>query len=344
MVHQWNLNIQRELPGKFIATFAYVGTRGERLLANEQLNVNQGYVDTYGDAGYRPRLNANRGAIAVRSNIADSVYHGFSAKVERQMSKGLLIRSSYTWGKAIDNASEVFTITGGSSYGQTQTPGGLKQERGLSAFDVRHRWVLTYVYSIPSVPAGANGLMKGLNYVTRDWTWSGTTTLQSGVPDTFYIYGYDTDGDGNAYNNRPFMGNKNAPLTAVGIDGGFIGETPGTLYNVDTLDNEDGPVAVAANDVHFIVKPGKGNVGRNSYIGPGSVKFDMAFARAIKLPFEGHSLNFRGELYNIFNHRNQNGYVNTSVTDGSGYYGGFMDKEAAINGYRQIKLSLKYQF
>jgi len=335
--HQWNVNIERELPWDLLVTAAYVGTRGSHLFINQQFNPNTGYSAGYGSP-YLPRVNPAQGSIGVRTNSGDSIYHGFNVKVERRFTKGLMLRSAYTFGKAIDNGSEVFTITGGSSYPQVNGPAGLKLERGLSAYDVRHRWVLAYVYNVPGIPKYSNGFVNALGFLTRDWSWSGTTTLQSGVPDTVYFYGLDTDGDGNAYNNRPYMGNPAAPIASVGIDGLYLGETPGQLYNYDT------GVPVTTNDVRWIVKPGAGNVGRNTYIGPGSIRFDMAFNRSFKMPkMENHEFQVRGEFFNIFNHPNNNGWVDTSAIDGSSL-GGFMDTVGARTGGRTIKVQLKYVF
>ena len=76
--------------------------------------------------------------------------------------------------------------------------------------------------------------------------------------------------------------------------------TPGVLYNNDT------GAVVTANDVHWVVSPGIGNVGRNTYINPGMWNFNMGIARHIKMPYsEHHELEFRTELYNVFNHPNR---------------------------------------
>ena len=326
--HQWNLDIQRELPGNFILTAAYVGTRGQRLFVNDQLNPGLGTGLT--------RVNPNRGGITVRDNNGDSIYHGFNTKVERRFSKGLLLRGAYTFGKSIDNGSEVFTITGGSSFRQDNGPHGRQEERGLSAFDVRHRFSLAYVYNVPGLKF-SNSALNAMAYVTRNWEWSGTTAFQTGLPDTIFVGGIDTDGDRNANNNRPNLGNPAAPINSVGVDGRFIGKTPGVLFNNDT------GAIVTANDVHWLVQPGLGNVGRNSVINPGTINFTMAVTRHFKVPhLEGHDVAFRMEMYNPFNHKNNDFGEDFNVLDGKDFF--LNSTQAVCDCGRLIKFQLKYAF
>src|SRR5262249_29176071 len=126
LTHQWNLNIERALPGGFVVTTAYVGTRGEHLFVNQDFN---------------PFLeNPNFGLVSARTNGGDSIYHAGQLKVERSFSHGLLLRGAYTYSKFIDDMSEVFITSGGSS--RAQNLSDQSGDRGLSAFDRRHRFTL----------------------------------------------------------------------------------------------------------------------------------------------------------------------------------------------------------
>jgi hypothetical protein len=106
MTQQWNANIQRELPLGLVMTLAYVGTRGEHLFANQDFNPQVNYSFT----------NPNFGEIAVRNNAGDSRYDSGQVEVERKISSALFLRASYTYSKFMDDASEIFTTTGLSSY------------------------------------------------------------------------------------------------------------------------------------------------------------------------------------------------------------------------------------
>jgi Carboxypeptidase regulatory-like domain/TonB-dependent Receptor Plug Domain len=333
LIHQWNANIQRELPGNFIVTAAYVGTRGIRLFESDTINPQSGYNPVNLAAGkfsYLPRLNAARGAITVRDNSGNSKYNGFNTKVERRFSHGLMLRSAYTYGKGYDNGSDVF-----SSFSNTVVPQDTQNraaEWGPSGFDTRHRWVTTYVWQLPTFK-NHDGFMKPVSWVANGWEWTGSLAFQSGPPGTIYA-SVDTNGDGNTVNGRPFLGNPNAPFNSVGVDGIFIGGTPGTLYDNDT------GAPTTADAVRYIVKLGNGNVGRNTYNNPGFYNWDSAVARHIKIT-EKHDLMLRAEFYNLLNHKPQVNGVDTNVLDGKDF---FLNGPVAEAGGRTIKLMLKYQF
>src|SRR6185437_2312789 len=167
-IFQWNFNIQRELPGKFTMTLAYVGTRGERLFESDIINPFGGFAP--GTTNTLPRINPLRGAITVRDNSGDSHYNGGSIKVERQYSHGLLLRGSYTYSKSIDDGSDVFNTFGTGDAGSVtpQNPFSRASNRGLSDFDIRHRAVFAYVWNIPGLRNSSNGLMNGLDTSPAD--------------------------------------------------------------------------------------------------------------------------------------------------------------------------------
>jgi hypothetical protein len=331
LTHQWNFDIQRELPWNLVVTAAYVGTRGEKLFVNDTWNP--------GIGDFVHRLNPTRGAITMRDNTGDSIYHGFNFKADRRFSKGLLIRAAYTWSKLIDNGSEVFTTSGGSS--QPQDAFNRRNERGLSAFDRRQRLVFTYVYELPSLRRNDNFAMSALSAVFRDWQISGTTAFQTGAPITV-IPGFDINGDLNGGSDRPNMGNPSAPITAWAYDGSQVGGTPGVLYDGPTANSSGDLVPVSANSVHWIVQgAGIGNVGRNTVISPGRQDWNFSILRRIKMPIkrlEGQQLEFRTEFFNVFNHPNQ-GNLPFNLQDPD-----FGNPEVTRFGQRQIRFWLKYSF
>jgi hypothetical protein len=354
MIHQWNVNIQRELPGKFTMTLAYVGTRGIRLFESDIINPFGGFAP--GTVSTLPRINPLRGAITVRDNSGDSHYNGGSIKLERQYSHGLLLRGSYTYSKSIDDGSDVFNTFGTGDAGSVtpQNPFSRASNRGLSDFDIRHRAVFAYVWNIPGLHNSSNGLMNGLGYITRGWEVSGTTSLQSGAPVTPFIGGLDTNGDGSAFNGLPFAGT--GPKTQVGIDGVFVGGTPGTIYSLNELQTTPTPsdlnagtlVPVTNSQVGYIVAPGLGNVGRNSLVANGSWLQNLAVARHVKIPkLEGHELLLRVEMYNVFNHPNSDNTfgLDSNLLDATNDpTNTYLVNGFALQGHRDIKLMLKYNF
>ncbi len=334
VTHQWNVNVQRELPWKFIFTAAYVGTSGVRLFGNDELNFRVAGV----------RINPARGAILARTNGRHSSYHGGQFTLDRRFSQGLLMRGTYTWSRTLDNGSEVFTTSGGSS--RVQDFANVANDKGLSAFHRKHRVALTYVYDIPTVKNEGMG-WDILRAFTRDWQVSGTYFFQSGAPETIHIAGIDTNNDGNAFNGRPNLGSPDAPFTSVGIDGGLFGvpNTPGFFFEVQNFLACDGVTIPCdperpAGDFRFLVESGVGNIGRNSIETNGRHDTTLGLLRTFNLPFgpETSAFEFRTEFFNPLNHPNQ-GIPILDVLDAD-----FGNNEITRFGGREIRFWLKWKF
>ncbi len=335
VTHQWNLDIQREVPGGFVFTAAYVGTAGVRLFGNDELNYRINGV----------RINTARGAVTARDNGRHSSYHGAQFSAERRMAAGLLLRASYTFSKTLDNGSEVFTTSGGSTRIQDFLNPGL--DKGLSAFHRKHRFSITYLYEIPTIRSQGSGWAP-VKALTRDWQLSGTYSYQSGAPETIFVGGIDTNNDGNAANGRPNIGNLSAPFNSIGIDGSLFGvPTPaGQFFEIQNFLNCDDVTipcnaAQPADTFHFLVQSGVGNVGRNTVTANGRNDWTVGVTRRFKMPMrfvEKQELEFRTELFNPFNHPNR-GIPTLDALNPD-----FNNNEITRFGHREIRMWLKYKF
>jgi hypothetical protein len=335
VTYQYNLDVQRELPGKTIVTLAYVGTRGEHLYANQDFN---GGTNTFDADNNLIRLNPNFGPITVRDNAGDSKYNSGQVEVERRFHTDLTLRVAYTYAKFIDDVTDVFTTTGGSSFAQNLQC--QKCDYGPSALDRRHRLNIAYVWALPY--SRANRFTKAL---TDRWQWASIASFETGVPDTAFD-GLDINGDGHSGNDRPDIGNASQPVSAAGFDGSIFGFSPqGTFISVTQINScfSGGPcTALPASDFHFVIPAsGNGNVSRNSLYGPGQWYFDTNVERRFPIPIgklENQALTFRVELFDALNHANL-------FTPSFGLLSPVYDQTApTINGGRFIKLWLKYEF
>jgi outer membrane receptor protein involved in Fe transport len=322
LTHQWNLDVQRSLPGGFNMTAAYVGTRGEHLFVNQELNP-------FGE-------NPNFGSVTVRTNGGDSIYHSGQLLVERPFRHGLLLRGAYTYSKFIDDQSEVFVTSGGSSRSEDLRNQHL--DRGPSAFDRRHRFTLAYLYELPYVHNRNNAAMMVLNAITSGWQSAGTITFSTGAPETV-IDNFDVNGDG-FNNDRPDLGNPKAPFNTVGIDGSQLGGPTGVFFPFDPcVFGTGGTCAPApANTFHFLIPAGgNGNLGRNTFTSPGFQFWNLSAQKTVKLK-ERYNFIIRGEFYNAFNHPNL-GIPNLAI-----FSNGFDNIGDTIHGGRTVVLWGKFSF
>ena len=340
LTHQWNLEIQRELPAKFIVTAAYVGTRGEHLFVNQDLNP--------GDGSTGNLLNPNYSEIVLRTNGADSNYHSAQLEVERRFHTSLTIRGSYTYSKLLDDGSEVFTTSGETSFAEKIT--NQKFDFGPSAYDRRHRLSVAYIWDLPYVHGNTFARV-----LTKGFTVSGIGTVETGTPDTIYD-GTDINLDDHGGNDRPIVGNSRLPNTSVGIDGTLVGlnAIPGTYYDLNTCAFGSGPcIPTSASGFHFDIPAfgtPNGTLGRNTFFGPGQVYWNSSVQKRFDLPFgklEQQALTFRAEAFNVLNHPNT---FTPLYVGGLDRFGDllapsfYLNTAATIAGGRTMKFWLVYSF
>jgi len=304
-VQQWNLGIERELHPDLVLELGYIGSKGSKLRRNS--NPNQAVLGA-GTVNSRRPFPA-LGNIALLDSSASSIYHSMQLRLEKRFGSGLSFLSSYTWGKSIDDDSG--TSGGGSARG-AQDSYNLKDERGLSTFDSRHRLTFSYVYQLP-VGAGRH---FGANwpalprYVAGGWELSGIVTLMSGRPFT------------------PVISRDNS-LT------GNILDRP-DLVGTAELDRKD--PALWFNTSAFVIPPAGrfGNAGRNILTGPGTNTVDFSLLRNHRFK-EAHNVQFRAELFNVFNHPN---FALPNRTADSAQFGKIFGAGPA----RLIQFGLRYMF
>jgi hypothetical protein len=342
--YQWNLRVQQQLPEAFVVSVAYVGNRGVHQYATTEFNPLV--------PGTTKRVVSTRGRIIREDNTNDSMYHGGQVQIEHRATHGLTMRGAYTYSKMMDTGSEIFTSSNWSTYGERQYPNPRRYEWGPSAFDLRHIFSLTYVYAPPIWHA--DGGAKFAAAVVNHWTLSGIGSWYSGSPVNRQI-GYDFNADGIT-NDRPQLANPNAPLNTWAIHGDDFFNVPAGTYC-------DGSAAFYTNDdchkvtlsqVHWVTEPyatqGQ-NISRNSTYAPRNQVWDMGVQRDFKLG-EIHTVSFRAESFNVFNHAltNQPGFtVNASLVSGAFSNPAlgknrFLDYGLTNSGGRTLRFLLRYSF
>src|SRR5581483_4108229 len=182
-VKQWNLSVQRAITSDLGVTVAYVGNSATKLLGSVEANQP---VFVPGNSTF---ANAqDRRPYPLLSLIYDhgsqfaSNYNGLQLSATKRMSHGVSFIGAYTWSKTIDYNSQAITyyhILGHPVFPQNSY--NLTAERGLSSFDVPHRFVLSGTWNLPGFAKGTHFLASKL---LSDWQMNGIVTLSSGYPFT----------------------------------------------------------------------------------------------------------------------------------------------------------------
>ncbi|MGD0445901.1 MAG: TonB-dependent receptor, partial [Edaphobacter sp.] len=344
ITYQYNLGVERQFPWNMFFAVRYVGNIGSGLFANQQFNYFNGLTGQ--------RLNPAYGEDVIRGNFGRSEYNSLQVEGSHLFSHGFQVRGNYTWSKSLDDASEVFTGSSSpTSFGSNLAFGGLRKNNwGPSDYDHRQYFVMTYVWS----PAGLHGSSgfadTALNVLTRHWTLSGSTRLQSGTYSTF-AENVDSNGDSSTANDRPIIGNPKAPLATGAIDGFFVkGGTPGVYYDLAAFNAKTSTLVVdQPSSVHFLVPYDPNNsqlnneIGRNSFSNPGRILTDIALEKGFQVPkFERGRIILRAEAQDIANHNNLN-ILNTTVNNiGNGLF--LNRNNAQLDAGRSLILWGKFTF
>jgi len=191
----------------------------------------------------------------------------------------------------------------------------LHAERGLSQFDLRHRFVASWVYELPFGPGKQWATHGVLGAVAGGWQLGGILTLAGGTPVNVTQLG-DTAGL-NTLGNQP---------DATGISPIPSNRTAQQYWNIAAFN-------FTSPDLSW--RPG--NMGRNTLFRPGTRQADLSVARNIKI-YENHLLNFRLEAFNASNHPNWN--VPSSDARSPSTFGVITSAKTM----RQLQLALKYVF
>ena len=359
---QWHLGLEYQLPADTVLEVSYGGSRGLKLYAFYNGNQVPPGDSTLSDpsAPRRPAhavlpgspaadsctlqaFYANNGtyscnpafdsSIATFRSNAQSNYDSLQVRLEKRYSHGLQYQVSYTFAHSLDNASSA--SLGSLNNGDFQDQRDPNANYGNSDFDVRHRFVFSYVYDLPvgrghALAKDASGVV---NQIVGNWQLSGLFSAVSGnyytATDADSVANGDCGGTVGGCSRPNLVGNPNAKPCL-----------PGTIFN--TCAFADGNSTPAS-----IIPVGTlGNAPRNDIVGPGTKEWDTALVK--QFPFsEKKHLEFRAEFFNILNHVNYLfgtfGAISappTSVTMNSGVFG----LPQAARAPRQIQFALKFYF
>jgi hypothetical protein len=293
---KWNVNVQRELPGRTTIELGYSGSHAEHLV--RQIFTNGRIAQETSDgrlfvASNTPLRQPNFSRMRYRVSDGSSDYRGVTTGLTRRFSGGLQTQVSYTYSKSVDDGASAL---GGNDF---NSEGGgsrylFSKDRGLSPFDLRHSFVANVNYRLPFAThsTGASGLRA---LAARDWNVGMLVRMRSGYP-----------------------------FSAIsGVDTGL--QVQGWAPEYPDLKTGAGSNPVLGNvdrwfDPNAFVLPPAGYIGtltRNSIVGPDLKTVDLIVGKSITLGGR-RELQLRFECFNLLNRANfglpQNQVFNTNGT------------------------------
>ena len=297
-VEQYALNVQQQVFSDITAQIGYQGSHGVHLAYREDdintvlpiANLGGGnyefpsLVNNISAATTNPRLNPNVGQISAMLPIGTANYNALQAGITKRLSHRYQMQVSYTWAKSIDdNSSSTFGDTFANSV--SSLPYFAKDDRhAVSDFNIGQNFVFNYLILLPDSPQS----LGGAGWILNGWQYGGIFQASSGLPIT--------------------------PL----ISGDPLGLRSSDTFDFPNVVSGCNPIS-KQNKVHYIngacynypaetanYSPILGNSRRNSIMGPGLQNYDMSLVKNNHIPKLGENFNvqFRAELFNVFNRPN----------------------------------------
>jgi hypothetical protein len=327
IVHSWALGVQHKIFG-FVAEADYFGTAGRDLFL--QTDVNRFAGDEIVNNGNLNRLNQSFSGVDYGRSLGIDNTEEVAFGLSRHFTKGWTFHAIYTFGKSLDLTSNNDNgVNGDGSAEGIFNADTLAGNYGRSDYDSRHRFSGDAVWEVPGFKTGF------ARTVTQGWTLSPVIILQSGQPFTVYTSAqysqggdYNADGFGYDVPNAPSFGNH---ISTSRSD--FL-KTNGIFAKWGNTANPTGANAFPAPTLGT-----EGNLGRNTYDGPGFANVNLAAERSFGLPVLGDAGKFelRGEILNLFNRVN---LVNPTSDLSSSQFGQSTGQDAA----RHIQVSAHIRF
>lgn len=289
---QYSVGVQRTLFKDAVIEVAYVGTKGNHLL--RQLDINQAQPgvreavtaqlrasgvltssQTVAVNYIRPYLGYSN--IVDRRTVARSNYNSLQVSFNKRFSHNFQLGAVYTWSKNLTDAST-------DRADRPQNPLNTELEYGRSQFDRSHIFTTNFLYDIPFF----NRRTDLAGTVLGGWQLSGIYSAQTGTPLTITQSG-DTL-------------TTNIGAAASTLRPNLIGDPNGT-----------GSVTQWFNTAAFArATTTYGTAGRGIIRGPGINNWDLSVMKTFRFT-EATNLQFRTEFFNAFNHPQYNN-PGTNVT------------------------------
>ncbi len=309
VIQQFNLNVERQLPGNVVLTAGYAGTRSAHILTsqlNENLNEpsacpggsnyvsGSGYTlgcgfGTFPYAGFFQSVDTN-------NSIGQARYDSLQIKAETKSARhGLYALLGYTYSRNFDSGMPdgLGTNPGALYY---PLPGTKKLDWGLSELNLNNSFTASVLYDLPFGKGKhwGGGWSDPADAVLGHWQVDLIERATSGFP-LYVVDSKDESGTYFSYNGNTFQRpNQVGDPNKAGPEGGRT-DCPAQIH---TISNWFNPCAFA-----FAPAGELGTGVRAPVYGPRFVNTDFSIIKDFPLSFrEGMNLQFRAEFFNLFNH------------------------------------------
>jgi hypothetical protein len=329
-VQQFNLNVDRQIPGNVVLTAGYAGSRSSHILV-DGLNLNVASPSACGVvSGYTLGCGISAvpygfGIISNQNDVGQATYNSFQVKAETKSARhGIYALLGYTFSHTYDSGMPdgLGTFPGATYY---PLPGTHNADWSLSQINVDHQFTASVTYDLPFGKGKRfGGDWHGpVNAIAGNWEVDVIERAISGFPlfvvDSANDSGVNFQWNGNGLNRPDMVCNpkmSHPTLSEWFNTACFAPAAPGEL----------------------------GNAPRAPVSGPRYINTDLSFVKHFPLPYEGMRIDFRAEFFNIWNHAHyylQGGGSGMQDIEAPSSFGVV---NATLNDPRLIQFALKLNF
>ncbi len=307
-VQSYSLSLEHQFAGNWIASIAGAGNVAHHI--GTYYDINQPLPDPPFD--FNPLINTGTvlpqiyspyqgyGSITTNVSPASSFWDALEINVRHPIGHNLFLSAAYTWEHSLSTERGTVFFENSNTMQDIYHP---RNNYGTTNLNVPQILTISAIWNLPWFQ-NAHGLR---GFALGGWQYSDITTIQSG------------------FNQDPGLSIANQGL-ATRPD-----RVASTITGPKTVQQWFNTGAFAAPPFGYF-----GNAAPGSIMGPGVVNFDMALYKDFHFA-ERHTIEFRSEFFNIFNHTNFSGI---DPTFGSGTYG----QVTSARDPRIIEFALRYQF
>ena len=337
----WSFSVEHELAKNTVLAVDYNGAHGVHLYDIANYNMLGGGQAYLGDTAVCPgggtvscftRVNPQWSSINTRGSSGSSHYNSMNVRLQSQNFRhsGVLLVANYTYAHSLDDLSSTFSESASASNGVGNLgyldPRNPRLDYGNSDFDIRHRLVLSAIWQEPFYKSG-RGLQR---QVLGGWSAIPVFTVRTGTPFSIVDSANTLSANSGVPSGIPRY-TPNGPITSYSVNTSTPSGNPNG-FNLLTLPgaNETCNSAWMLQDTSLGAVPGNcvesfgpfpaNMTARNAFRGPGAWNADFALGKSFALT-ERVALDFRAEMFDIFNHHNM--YVNGYVNDANGFTSSF---------------------
>ena len=341
----WSMSVERELAKNTVLAVDYNGAHGVHLYDIANYNMLGGGQAYLGDPlsytcpnpniandntfGCFTRVNQQWSSINTRGSNGFSHYNSLNVRLQSQDFRhtGLMLVANYTYAHSLDDLSSTFSESAGAANGVGNLgyldPRNPRLDYGSSDFDIRHRLVVSAIWQEPFFKSGRGWERQ----VLGGWSAIPVFTARTGVPFSI-VDSTNTLGSNDGVPSGIPRYTPNGTISSYSVNSSVPTGNPNqfTLLTLPGANETCNPAWMVQDTVSGgcveTFGPFPSNMtGRNAFRGPGAWNADFALGKSFALT-ERVSLDFRAEMFDIFNHHNM--YVNEYVNDATGSTSSFV--------------------